>query len=290
MYKEERWILISSQISGKQQGRIYWKPHLSDHTCCPGKAAPALKSFPLILSLLFQVLQDFLHLAHTCYFWTGTLHQISPQIKTLQVATIYEHHDIHIPIFSGCYWRYHYISHHPTSLVSVSFTLLPLSPKLLFLLTTSNCLSITFLLPMNPPVFLLFTLALLHLAILQLIFNLYKLQRYSALRYWLDETLLSLPRNKEGNVWQFLAPGTEQANEWWKWCSAFQFVDSVDPHVSLGTYSATICHPSWDHLFKPSTTMLSPCRELMITALQYCHWLPPWWLKQKLQNVLDRLN
>lgn len=104
---EEKWILFSSQILGKQQGRIYGKCHLSDHTCCPGKVAPALKYFPLILSLLLQVLQDFLHSAHTCYFCIGTLHQITPQIKTLQVTTTYEHHDIHIPIFSGCYGRYH---------------------------------------------------------------------------------------------------------------------------------------------------------------------------------------
>lgn len=182
------------------------------------------------------------------------------------------------------------ISHHPTSLVvSVSLILLPPSPKLI-LLTTSNCLSITFLLLLNPPVFLLLTSVLLRLVILQLIFNLYRLQRYFALGYWLDETLLSLPRNKQGNIQQFLAPGTGQANKWWKCCSAFHFVDSVDPHVCLGTYSATICHPSWDHLFKPSTTMLSPCRELMITALQYCHWLPPWWLQEKLQNVLHGTN
>lgn len=234
MVKEQR-VPFSSQVLGKQWGTIYCKPCLSDHTSCPGKAAPALRYFPLIRSLLFQVLQDFLHLwniwsnlgyynyeAHTCYFCTGTLCQISPQMWPLQVFIIYEHHDICILIFSGCYCHYHYICQLPTSLVaSVSFTLLPHSPKLLLLQTASNSLSITFLLLMNHPISLPLTLIFLCLIILQLIFDPYRLQRYSALGHWLDETLLSLPRNKEGSIQQFLAPGTGEANAWWKCCSAF---------------------------------------------------------------------
>lgn len=148
--------------------------------------------------------------------------QISPQMRTLQVFIIYEHHNICILIFSGCYWRYHYISHLSTPLVvSVSFTLLLPSPKLLLLQTASNSLSITFLLLTNDLISLPLTLVLLCLVILQLIFNPYRLQRYSALGYWLNETLLSLPRNKEGNIQQILAPGTGQANAWWKCCNAF---------------------------------------------------------------------
>jgi len=60
--KLESRVPFPSRVSGKQQGATRREPRLSDHISCPGKAAPALRYFPFILPLLFQALQDFLHL------------------------------------------------------------------------------------------------------------------------------------------------------------------------------------------------------------------------------------
>lgn len=161
------WLFLPAACLGKvlEEGRrmfpvkcshtISCQPHPSDPTACPGKAAPALCSFPLILSLLYQIPQDFLPLWNTWGNVATTAMRLIPasSAQALDVTlvpscqhclvfTVRAKHGLCSLIFSG-YWH---ISHTQPHLTSVSFTLQPPPQKLTF-----NSLSITFWLLISLP-------------------------------------------------------------------------------------------------------------------------------------------
>lgn len=124
------------------------QPHPSDPTTCPGKAAPALCSFPLILSLLYQIPQDFLPLWNIWGSVATTAMKLIPasSAQALDVTLVpsCQHCPCSLSMHSMVYAHWYSQGVTDTSatfqqhLTSVSFTLRPPPQKL-----TSNSFSIT---------------------------------------------------------------------------------------------------------------------------------------------------
>lgn len=153
-YYPHYWLFLPAACVGRgwrKEGELFparaisCQPHPSDPTACPGKAAPARCSFPLILSLLHQIPQDFLPLWN---IWGNVAMRLIPagSAQALDVTLVpsCQHCLCSLSLHSMVYghWNSQGVTDTPATfqphLTSVFFILL-LPPQKL----TSNSLSIT---------------------------------------------------------------------------------------------------------------------------------------------------